>query len=48
MALAGEMGHHRRFFYATMDDVEMMVVHSVVEGLPGFSHVLETTPLALY
>ena len=32
----------------TMSDVETVVVHSGVEGLPGYSHTLETTPLALY
>ena len=42
MALAGKIGHHRRFIYATMGDVEMVAVDSRVEGLPGFSHILET------
>ena len=48
MALAGETGHHRGFVYATMGDVEMMAVDLRVEGLPDFSHILETTPLAMY
>ena len=48
MALAGEMGRHRGFDYVTMGDVETMAVDLRVEGLPGFSHILETTPPALY
>ena len=42
VALAGEMGRHRRFIYTTMDDVETVVVLPGVEKLPGFSHILET------
>ena len=43
MALAGKMGRHRGFFYATMGDVETMAVDSTLEWLPGFSNILETT-----
>ena len=43
------MGHHRGFIYATMGNVEMMAVDLRVEGLPGFSYILEeTTPPAMY
>ena len=48
MALASKMGWHRGFVCATMGDVEMMAVDSRVEGLSGFSYILETTPPALY
>ena len=47
VAFAGEMGRHRRFVYATMGVVEVVAVHPGVERLPGFSHILETTPPAL-
>ena len=44
------MACHRGLVYVTMGDVEiyMMAVDSREEGLPGFSHMLETTPPALY
>ena len=54
------MGRHRGFVYATlgdvetmgdvemMGDVETMAVHSRVDGLSGFSYILETTPPAVY
>ena len=48
MALAGKMGRHRGFVCATMGNVEMMAVDASVEGLSGFSYILETTPPALY
>ena len=48
MALAGEMGRHGRFVNTTMGDVEMVSIHLVVERLSGLSHILETTPPALY
>ena len=48
MALAGKMGLHRGFVYAAMGDVETMAVNPRVEGLPGFFHILETTPPVLY
>ena len=48
MALAGEMGNHRGLVYAAMGDVETIAVDSRVEGLLSFSHILETTPPALY
>ena len=47
LALADEMGRHRRFIYMTMEYVETVVVHPGAERLPGFSHILETTPPAL-
>ena len=47
LALADEMGRHRRFVYTTMDNVETVVVHLGVDRLPGFSQILETTPPAL-
>ena len=48
MAFTGEMVCHRRFVYVAMGSVETMTVHSVVERLPGFFHILETTPPTLY
>ena len=48
VALAGEVGRHRRFVNSTMCDIETVAVHSIVERLSGFSHILETTPPALY
>ena len=47
MVLTGKMGRHRGFIYATMGNAETLAVDSRVEGLPGFSHILETTPPAL-
>ena len=43
VALAGKMCHHRGFIYATMGNIEIVAVNSRVEGLPSFSHILETT-----
>ena len=47
VALAGEIGRHRRFVYTTMGDVETVAVYLGLERLPGFSHILETTPPTL-
>ena len=48
MARAVKMGRHRGFMDPTMRDVEAVTIHSVVERLPGFTHILETTPPTLY
>ena len=34
VALAGEMGRHRRFIHETMCDVEKVAVHAQVKGCP--------------
>ena len=47
VALAGEIGLHRRFIYMPMRDVETVLVHPGVERLPCFSHTLENTPPGL-
>ena len=48
MALGGNIARLRELVCATMGDVETMAIDSRVEGFPGFSHILETTPPALY
>ena len=50
MALAGEVGYHRRYMYvcSMVNYIETVAVHSVVEGLPSFFHILKTTLPALY
>ena len=42
MALAGEVGCHTGYICSTVNDIETVVVLSVLEGLPGFFHTLET------
>ena len=48
VALTIKVGRYRRFISSSVPDVEVVVFHTVVERLPGFSHILETTPSALY
>ena len=48
MALAGKMGCHSGFVYATMGDVEQVAVHSGAKESSSLVNILKTTPPALY